>query len=161
MDGFLTLLSSRGMALNIASMSDWTLRGVVGLTTGLPRPMKSHDEECARTQSSRMLGGEHRLEYTPGSSLRSRTHRGDARAAGHHRLYATHMRNEADRVLDAIGEAIAIAAFEGTASVSHLKAQNKVNWPKQEIALRMLTTPLRRGSTFTPTGIPMLHSIQD
>jgi N-acyl-D-amino-acid deacylase len=51
------------------------------------------------------------------------------------------MRDEGDRLLEAIEEAIAIAKNSGAQlQVSHLKAQNKRNWDKQGKALAMLQT---------------------
>jgi N-acyl-D-amino-acid deacylase len=62
------------------------------------------------------------------------------------RLYATHMRNEDDRVLEAIEEAIAIARGSGARlQVSHLKAQNRANWSKQAVAIEMLEKGIASG----------------
>ncbi|MBP1656434.1 MAG: D-aminoacylase [Bacteroidetes bacterium] len=151
MDGFLTLLSSRGMALNIASMVGLgTLRGV---SVGFDDRPATADEITAMKIAARTAieqgcwGASTGLEYTPGSFASEAELIEVMRALpDSHRLYATHMRNEADRVLEAIGEAIAIArGSNARLQVSHLKAQNKVNWPKQEIALRMLDDALASG----------------
>jgi N-acyl-D-amino-acid deacylase len=46
-------------------------------------------------------------------------------------LYATHMRNEADRLLDAVDEAIAIGRASGcSVHISHHKAAGRANWGK-------------------------------
>ena len=78
------------------------------------------------------------------------------------RIYATHMRNEADRLLEAIGEAITIARDSGARlQVSHLKAQNKSNWYERANApCGCLRRQLLRGSMFTLIAIRMLHSVQ-
>ena len=53
--------------------------------------------------------------------------------------YATHMRNEDDRLLDSIDESIAVARGAGCAlEVSHLKAQGPRNWGKMGAALARL-----------------------
>ncbi|HYW49247.1 MAG TPA: amidohydrolase family protein [Gemmatimonadaceae bacterium] len=50
-------------------------------------------------------------------------------------LYATHMRNEDDRLLDAIDESIAVARGAGCAlQISHLKTQGPRNWDKLQPA---------------------------
>ena len=87
------------------------------------------------------------LEYTPGSFASTQELAGLVRLLPvRHRLYATHMRNEDNRLLEAIEEAITIARTgSGRLQVSHLKAQNKGNWPKQEIALQMLEKAIASG----------------
>ncbi len=50
--------------------------------------------------------------------------------------YASHMRNEDDRLLGAIEEAILVGRLGGVpVEVSHLKAQGKRNWWKEDAAL--------------------------
>ena len=62
------------------------------------------------------------------------------------RLYASHMRNEDNRVLEALAEAIAIARASGSRlQVSHLKAQNRGNWPKMAAALAMMEEAIASG----------------
>jgi len=54
-------------------------------------------------------------------------------------LYASHMRNEDDRLLAAIEEAINVGRLAGVpVQVSHLKAQGQRNWWKAQVALEML-----------------------
>ncbi|HCY77682.1 MAG TPA: hypothetical protein DHV28_17355 [Ignavibacteriales bacterium] len=77
------------------------------------------------------------LEYTPGSFASTEEiselckvmkNRGG--------IYATHMRNEADTVLEAITEAIQIGKAAGVpVNISHLKLQGKANWNKIDQAL--------------------------
>jgi N-acyl-D-amino-acid deacylase len=63
-----------------------------------------------------------------------------------YRIYATHMRNEDNFVLEAIDEAITVARNSGASlQVSHLKAQNKSNWPKNAKAIEMLEKALAEG----------------
>ncbi|MBL9075910.1 MAG: D-aminoacylase [Planctomycetes bacterium] len=57
-------------------------------------------------------------------------------AAAHDRPYVTHIRNEDDRVVEAVDEAIAIARRSGAPLlVSHLKIGGSANWPKLEAVL--------------------------
>jgi N-acyl-D-amino-acid deacylase len=80
------------------------------------------------------------LEYTPGSyASTEELWLVTGAAPERYRLYATHMRNEGDTLLEAIGEAVTVARNSGARlQVSHLKAQNKRNWGKQEKALALL-----------------------
>ena len=151
MDEFFTFLAAQGTTQNILSMVGLgTLRSVsVGFDD---RPATSEEMAAMKDAALRAIeqgcwGASTGLEYTPGS-FASTAELADVMGAlpAEHRLYATHMRNEDNRVLDAIKEAIAIAqASKARLQVSHLKAQNKANWPKQEIALRMLDEALASG----------------
>ncbi len=65
-------------------------------------------------------------------------------------LYATHMRNEDDRVVEAVKEAIAIA--EGASiglHVSHLKCQGKRNWDKADAIFAAMDAAEARGVSVT------------
>jgi len=60
--------------------------------------------------------------------------------------YATHMRNEDDRLLESIDESIAVARGAGCPlEVSHLKAQGPRNWKKMGDALARLETARAAG----------------
>ncbi len=60
-----------------------------------------------------------------------------ARVAGRHGgRYFTHMRNEGDRLLEAIDEAIGIGRAAGTpVHIFHLKTAGRANWPKMDLAI--------------------------
>ncbi|TWF95966.1 N-acyl-D-amino-acid deacylase family protein [Saccharopolyspora dendranthemae] len=58
-----------------------------------------------------------------------------ARTLGGHGLYATHMRDEGDHLLDAIDEALRIGQVAGRTQLSHLKATTPRNWGKMPAAL--------------------------
>ena len=77
-------------------------------------------------------GGSSGLEYTPGGFASRDELIALSRPLGVRRLpYATHMRNEDDRLLEAIEESIAVARGAGCAlQISHLKTQGPRNWPK-------------------------------
>ena len=151
MNGFFTLLESTGITQNIVSMVGLgTLRAVaVGFDD---RPATREDivamgaaAVLAIEQGCR--GASTGLEYTPGSfaSTQELAALVGLLPAGH-RLYATHMRNEDNNLLEAIEEAITIARTGGARlQVSHLKAQNKGNWPKQETALKILDKAIASG----------------
>lgn len=76
------------------------------------------------------------LEYTPGAFASTDELIALARPLSRRRLpYASHMRNEDDRLLEAIDEAIAVARGAGCPlQISHLKTQGPRNWNKLDAA---------------------------
>ena len=151
MDEFFTFLRARGSAQNIISFIGLgTLRAV---HVGFDNRPATGDEIAAMRNSARSaieqgcFGASTGLEYTPGSfadqaELAALMEAIPARG----RLYASHMRNEDNRVLEALAEAIAIARASGSRLVvSHLKAQNKGNWPKVATALAMMDEAIAGG----------------
>ena len=80
------------------------------------------------------------LEYTPGSYGRKEEFVALLKVvAKHDALYAIHMRNEDDRVEEAIVEAIELAKLSGARlQISHLKAQNQNNWHKAPNMLKLI-----------------------
>ncbi|WP_373064584.1 amidohydrolase family protein, partial [Gemmatimonas sp.] len=87
------------------------------------------------------------LEYTPGAFATPAELIALCRPLAAKRLpYATHMRNEDDRVLDSIDESIAVARGAGCAlQISHLKMQGTRNWPKLDTALARIATARAAG----------------
>jgi N-acyl-D-amino-acid deacylase len=56
-------------------------------------------------------------------------------------IYASHMRNEGDRLLEALDEALAVARATGVRlQVSHLKTSGRANWAKLDEALARIET---------------------
>jgi N-acyl-D-amino-acid deacylase len=72
------------------------------------------------------------LEYTPGAFASTAELIALCKPLAARRLpYATHMRNEDDRLLDSIDESIAVARGAGCPlQISHLKTQGPRNWSK-------------------------------
>jgi N-acyl-D-amino-acid deacylase len=151
MDGFFTFLTSRGTAQNIISFAGLgTLRAVhVGFDNrpATPDEVKAMQASVRAAIEEGCFGASTGLEYTPGS-FADQAELATLMSAIPlpRRLYASHMRNEDNRVLEALAEAIAIARSSGSRlQVSHLKAQNKGNWPKQETALKMMEEAIASG----------------
>jgi N-acyl-D-aspartate/D-glutamate deacylase len=60
--------------------------------------------------------------------------------------YFTHMRGEADTLLESIDEAVEISEKAGVAlQIAHLKSQGRDNWPLFDRALELIETARRRG----------------
>lgn len=66
--------------------------------------------------------------------------------AGHGGIYASHLRNEGSRLVEAVAEAIAIAERAGVSvQISHHKAAGNFNWGKVKTTLGMIDDANLRG----------------
>jgi N-acyl-D-amino-acid deacylase len=131
-------------AANVASMVG--LGAVRALVVGEADRPATADELARMTAHVRdaladgACGASSGLEYNPGAfATRDELTALCRPLAGTGLPYATHMRNEDDRVVEALEEAIAIARGAGCAlEVSHLKADGRRNWAKADTLLAML-----------------------
>lgn len=142
--GFLEAIDRVRPAVNVATMiGQGSVRGyVVG---GDDRPATEAEIDRMRALVRSALDGgavglSSGLEYTPGSfastdelvALAS-----ELRGTG--LPYASHMRNEDDRVLAAVEETVHVGRMAGVpVVVSHLKAQGERNYWKAEVALKLI-----------------------
>jgi N-acyl-D-amino-acid deacylase len=70
-------------------------------------------------------------------------------------LYATHMRNEGDGLLDAVREAIRIGSEAGVpVQISHHKASGRRNWGRVRDSLRLIEEARARGLDVTADQYP-------
>jgi len=142
--GFLDRLDRTPATVNLATMvGHGTVRGLV---------VGSEDRPATEAELSRMrglvrtaleqgaVGFSSGLEYTPGSFGDTAELVELARAlSGTGYPYASHMRNEDDRLLAAIEETIHVGRMaEVPVQVSHLKAQGERNYWKAEAALTVI-----------------------
>ena len=142
-------------AVNVASMVGLgTVRDVV--IGGDDRP--ATHEEILRMRElvdialrDGACGASTGLEYTPGAFASREELIEVCRPLAARRLpYATHMRNEDDRLLEAIDEAIAVAHGAGCPlEISHLKAEGPRNWPKQATAFARIDAGRSAGTDIT------------
>ena len=123
-------------AVNVASM--------IGLGSVRRTIVGNDDREATQAEIALMTqiverglrdgacGASSGLEYIPGAFARPDEMSAVCRPLAARRLpYATHMRNEDDRVLESIEESIGIARGAGCPlQISHLKTQGVRNWPK-------------------------------
>ncbi|CAN5737438.1 D-aminoacylase [soil metagenome] len=142
--GLLRHMDQHGASVNVASMiGAGTVRGqVIGLAD---RPATA--AELARMTglvqaaiAAGACGVSTGLEYTPGAF--ADVAELEALAAplrGTGLPFASHMRNEDDRLIAAIEEVIGVGQRAGVAvQISHLKAQGERNWWKTASALRLI-----------------------
>ncbi len=100
-----------------------------------------------RALSEGACGASSGLEYTPGAFASRDELIALCRPLASRRLcYATHMRNEDDRLLDSIDESIAVASgARCPLQISHLKTQGPRNWDKLDTVFARLDTAKRQG----------------
>jgi N-acyl-D-aspartate/D-glutamate deacylase len=96
------------------------------------------------------------LIYEPGRYARTEEIAALARALGPDGgLYATHMRNEANGLLDAVGEAIRIGDEAGVpVQISHHKASGRDNWGRVRDSLGLIEAARGRGLDVTADQYP-------
>ena len=140
-----------GSSVNVASM--------VGLGRVRRVVIGEHDRSATPEELSRMTemvrtalrtgacGASSGLEYTPGAYASTSELIALCRPLREHGLpYATHMRDEEDRLVEAVDEAIAIARGAGSRlQISHLKTNGRRNWPKIHTVLSRIERAKRAG----------------
>ncbi len=73
--------------------------------------------------------------------------------------YFTHMRNEGDRLLEAIDEALRIGKAAGTpVHIYHLKAAGQANWGKMDLALARIKTARAEGQDVAVDVYPYVNN---
>ncbi len=144
LDGFFQALEERKMGINYATFTGHgDLRAfVVGKNDvpATPEQLNRMQAILAESMEHGSLGLSTGLEYAPGSYASAEELIELCKIVSKRNgVYATHMRNEDDRVLEAITEALRICTEAGVSTeLSHFKACNKSNWPKKEKMLEML-----------------------
>ncbi|MDR3632181.1 MAG: D-aminoacylase [Isosphaeraceae bacterium] len=73
--------------------------------------------------------------------------------------YYTHMRNEGDRLLEAIDEALLIGREAGTpVHIFHLKAAGRANWPKMDQAIARILAARASGQQVSADVYPYVNN---
>lgn len=149
--GYFTRLDALRPAVNVASM--------VGLGSVRAAVIGDDDRPATPAELARMTalveraledgacGASSGLEYTPGAfASRTELIALCRPLAARGLVYATHMRNEDDRLLDSIEESIAVARGAGCGlQISHLKTQGPRNWGKLDDAFAQVEAAQREG----------------
>lgn len=144
-------LAGLGPAVNLAWM--------IGLGTLRGRVIGDADRPATADELRRMTGlveaalasgacgASSGLEYTPGAFASPEELVALCRPlAARHLPYATHMRNEDDRLLESIDESLAVARGAGCPlQISHLKTQGPRNWGKLDAVFDRIETAARQG----------------
>ncbi|GAB3064472.1 N-acyl-D-amino-acid deacylase family protein [Stenotrophomonas tumulicola] len=149
--GYLEHLQQRGITPNVASF--------IGATTVRIHELGEDDVKPSAEQLGRMqdvvrqamregaLGVGSSLIYPPATFADTDELIALAKAAAESGGgYISHMRSEADRLLEAVDETIAIARASGQrAEVYHLKAAGERNWPKMQQAIDRIAAARSEG----------------
>ncbi|MGD8727420.1 MAG: D-aminoacylase [Gemmatimonadales bacterium] len=157
---FLREIERHGTAVNLATMvGQGTVREhVVGVQDrpATPEEIEQMRRLVADALEQGACGMSSGLEYVPGAFTPLEELVAVARPLSALRLpYATHMRNEDDRVLAAIEEAINVGRLADVpVQISHLKAQNQRNWWKARVMLTTLEAAREDGIDVTYDRYP-------
>lgn len=139
--GFFSQLEEKGMALNYSSLvGQGAIRGaIMGFND---RPPKQEELEkmkmmVVENMKNGALGLSTGLEYAPGSYAQMDEIVELCQAAAQYGgVYATHMRDEGDYLLESLNEAIGISRKAGISlEISHFKIAYRRNWPKIDEAI--------------------------
>ncbi len=149
--GFLEALEAKRISMNYATFTGHgTLRNyVVGGNDVQPttEQLQTMKKLLAESMEAGSFGLSTGLEYAPGSYANKDELIELCRLVSKQNgLYATHMRNEDDRVEEAIKEALDISkAADVPLQISHLKACNQNNWHKVDRMLEMIHDASQKG----------------
>jgi N-acyl-D-amino-acid deacylase len=157
---YLEGLERRGISTNVASL--------VGAATIRTHELGYDNKQATLEQMERMkalvqqameegaLGVGSALIYVPGSFASTEEIIELCKVAARYGgTYATHMRSEGDRFLEAIDETVRIAREANIrAEIFHLKAAGETNWPKMAQAIRRIEAARQAGMKLTADMYP-------
>jgi N-acyl-D-amino-acid deacylase len=153
--GYLTHLEQRGVSTNVASFIGAATPRiyVVGYDNRKPsaEELEQMKEIVRHAMREGAMGVASSLIYPPGHFADTAELTELAKAAGElGGLYASHIRNEGNQLVESIDEAIAIGKGAGVrVEVYHLKAAGKPNWPLFDKALDRIEQAQRDGLEIT------------
>jgi len=153
--GYFDAVLARGPAINnLMLVGHNTVRRItMGLETRDPTARELHvmQDHVRRAMEQGACGFSSGLIYRPGRWSRTEEVIELARMVEPFEgLYATHMRNEGDRLLEAVEETLTIGREAGVhAHISHHKAAGRSNWGKVRASLARVDEALRAGQRVT------------
>jgi len=149
--GHLRRIEDQGIAINyITLVGHGTLRKrVMGMEARDPTPEELDRMKALLTQAFEegAFGLSTGLEYAPGSFARLPELVALSQVAAQcGRFYASHLRNEGDRLVESVQEALTIGEEAGLpVQLSHHKAEGMRNWGKVKTTLRMMEEARAKG----------------
>ena len=152
---FLGRIKDKPLAVNLATLiaHGSVRRRVIGLDDRAPAPEELKQMEALVEQGMKdgAVGLSTGLIYVPGTYAKTDEIVSLARVAARYGgLYATHMRNEGDKVADAIRESIQIGEQAGLpVEISHFKISNKKFWGQTPMTLGLVRDARARGLAVT------------
>lgn len=161
---YLEALRSLKKSINVATLvGHGTVRSaVIGFEARPPKPRELREMKklVAEAMEAGAYGVSSGLIYTPGVYAKTEELIELLKVASRYGgIYATHMRNEGEGLIDSILEAVRIGLEAGVpVEISHLKASGKPNWGKVEAALRVIEDYADRGLDVTADAYPYTAS---
>ena len=152
---FLGRINQTPLAVNLATLiaHGSVRRQAVGLDDRAPtsEELKRMESLVDQAMKDGAVGLSTGLIYVPGTYAKTDEIVSLARVAGKHGgLYATHMRNEGDKVADAIRESIQIGEQAGLpVDISHFKISNKKFWGQTPMTIGLVRDARARGLAVT------------
>jgi N-acyl-D-amino-acid deacylase len=152
---FLGRVNEKPLAVNLATLMGHgsVRRQVMGAEDRAPAADELKQMEAIVEQGMKdgAVGLSTGLIYVPGTYAKTDEIVALARVAGRHGgVYATHMRNEGDKVADAIRESIMIGEQAGLpVEISHFKISNKKLWGQTPMTLGLVREARARGLSVT------------
>jgi len=152
---YLTYLEKRGVSQNVASfIGATTIREyVIGLEDRPPTPKQLDEmrELVRREMEAGALGIGSSLIYAPAFYAKTEELIELCKVAAKYKgKYISHLRNEANKLTEAVDELIRISREAGIpAEIYHLKAAGQQNWPKMNKVIAMVETARREGLKIT------------
>ena len=160
LEEFFRALEARKIGVNVVHLiGHGTVRvSVMGFEPRAPTDteLRAMKALVAQGMSDGAAGLSSGLIYPPGSfaDLSELVELGKV-VAEFHGIYTSHIRSESDKLLNSIGEAIAVGEQAHVpAHISHLKAVGKSNWGLSRQALDLIDDARRRGLDVTADQYP-------
>jgi N-acyl-D-amino-acid deacylase len=162
--GYFQLLDLKGLPVNIAQTVGHTQvrRQILGEVDRRPTPdeLKQMQELVRQAMRDGAIGVSTALIYPPAVYAETEEIAALASAAGEFGgRYYTHMRNEGDRLLEAIDEALEIGAqAKAPVHIFHLKAAGRQNWGKMQLAIARIKAARAAGHQVTADIYPYVNN---
>jgi N-acyl-D-aspartate/D-glutamate deacylase len=161
---FFALLEKTGLPINVAQTVGHTQ--VRAIVVGLEDRRGSADEIgrmkalVREAMEAGAIGLSSSLIYPPAVYAPEEEIAELARVAGEYGgRYFTHMRNEGDRLLEAIDEALRIGKEAGTpVHIYHLKTAGRANWGKMELAIARIKAARAAGQEVGADVYPYINN---
>lgn len=161
---FFRRIDSIRTSINVASLigHNTVRRLAMGLDDRLASPEEQQKMEdlVAKAMQDGAVGISTGLIYLPGMYGNTQEVEGLAkRASQYHGVYASHIRNEENKVLEAIDEAISIGkAASIPVQISHFKVSGKANWGRSTETLARIEEARKQGIDVTIDQYPYTAS---
>jgi N-acyl-D-amino-acid deacylase len=164
MKDFFRQLDSMHTSINVASLigHNTVRKQVMGLDDRLatPEEQKKMEELVAQAMREGAVGLATGLIYLPGMYSNTAEVVGLAKsAASYGGLYASHIRNEESKVVEAINEAINIGIQANIpVQISHFKVSHRANWGRSKETLPLIENARKNGYDVTIDQYPYTAS---